>query len=394
MHLQQPLDRTPASSPDRRFPRGAATRLAQAASIALTAGVATPARAAEVTDLPPKFRGDVHVAYGGSFQQVGIAESAPDGTDRTFAVRNTVEHDLTFRLEGAVWKGVVVTLGLPITVQQRIFYPTDPATGLPAAREMLYEPSVGVGSFANGQPFAAPEYTSGGLQGAWIGVAVAPTSEHYRTSLPITSRLDLAVRTPGAKSTLYGQSRGASPGGAAIRLAGAFSAERGKANPYTSFSWTHELPATVPEVYDNEGHLLATDVAVRGDDKFDANLGAELVVREKPGTDLRVAIDVYAGFGYRGWQDMPSGFYLPDVLDISRGQTVTRSEYLLARGGLALDWAINRWAALRLGAEGRYITPHRIEDAYSAHTDPQSYEVGWTFGLVGRIRTKDDPATL
>lgn len=352
-----------------------------------------PAGAAEVTDLPPKFRGDVHLRYSGDFQQVGIAETAVDGKDLTYAIRNTLRHDLGIRLEGAVWKGVAVTVGLPITIQQSIFYPSD-ANGVPAAREMLYEPSTGIGSYANGQPFAAPTYTSGGLQGAWFGVAAAPLHESYDFGIPVTARFDVGVRTPGARSTLYGQARGASPGGAAIRLAAAFSAQRGKANPYASFDFTHELPATVPEVYDNEGHLLATDVEVRGDDRFDATLGAELIAVQKQGTDLRVAIDLYAGFGYRGWQDQASGFYLPDVLALSRDITVTRSEYMLARGGLALDWSFNRWVGLRLGAEGRYITPHRIENVYDAHTDPNSFEVGWSLGIVGRVRTKDDPATL
>jgi hypothetical protein len=364
------------------------------AFLCMAVALSLPATAAEVTDLPPKFRGDVHLRYGGDFQQVGIAETAPDGTDRTFAIRNTIRHDLGIRLEGAVWRGVAVTVGLPITIQQTIFYPTDPDTGLTAAREMLYEPSLGFGSYTNGQPYAAPAYQSGGLQGAWFGVAAAPFHESYDNGFPITTRFDLAVRTPGPKGTLYGQARGASPGGAAVRIAGAFSAQRGKANPYVSFDFTHELPTTVPEVYDNDGRLLATDITVRENDRFDATLGAELIAVQKPGTDLRVAIDLFAGFGYRGWQDQASGFYLPDVLELSRSITVTRSEYMIARGGMALDWSFNRWIGLRLGAEGRYITPHRIENVYDAHTDPNSFEVGWNLGIVGRVRMKDDPATL
>ena len=62
----------------------------------LTTALLLPVAAtgAEFTDLPIPLRGDVHVGYGGNFEQVGIAEPVNSGpeanTDRTFAIRNTV----------------------------------------------------------------------------------------------------------------------------------------------------------------------------------------------------------------------------------------------------------------------------------------------------------------
>jgi len=350
------------------------------------------ASAAEVTDLPPRFRGDVHVVYGGDFQQVGIAQADPEGVDQTWAIRNTMRHTLGLRLEAAVWNGVVVTVGLPIDVQQKISYPER--DGVSGAREMIYEPTTGQGSYASGQPITSTPIVSGGLQGAWFGVAAAPLSESYAFGIPVSSRLDIAVRTPGAKSTMYGPNRGGSPGGAALRLAAAFSTKRGRANPYFAFDYTHEFKATAPQVVLNDGTIVGTDIAVKGADKVDARTGAEIVLSEKPGTDSRVALDLYAGVGYRGWAAQPSGFWLPSVLDTTVGQSVSSGPYLLFRGGGAVDVHLNKYVGLRLGAEGRYITPYTVESAYDVHTDTGGYEVGWTFGVVGRVRGKDDPATL
>ena len=45
---------------------------------------------------------------------------------------------------------------------------------------------------------------------------------------------------------------------------------------------------------------------------------------------------------------------------------------------------------MRMGAEGQWFTPHTIEHLYEARTDPQSWGITWTAGLVGRVRLKDD----
>jgi hypothetical protein len=82
---------------------------------------------------------------------------------------------------------------------------------------------------------------------------------------------------------------------------------------------------------------------------------------------------------------------LPDVLPASRSIAVTTSEYLQFGGGAALDYHINEWIGLRLGADGRWMTPHRVEHPYAAKTDPESWGMSWYLNLVGRIRLKGEP---
>jgi hypothetical protein len=328
--------------------------------------------------MPPNLRGDVRVAYGGDFQQVGIEEG-----ESTFGIRNTLRHDLGIRAEFGAYHGIAVTVGLPVNIQQQIRYPT--------AREMLYEPVLDTGSFRNGAELTAPPaFDSGGVAGIWLGAAFAPISTRYKRSLPLDTRFELAVRTPGRKNTMYGPTRGGHPGGAALRIAAAFSARSRNVDPYITFNYTQEFDALVDSVVDNSGRTVATDITMRAPSVFDARAGAELILRDDPARWSLVTLDLYLGVGHRSWSDRASGFHLPDVLSTSQDISVTQSGHVVARGGAALRYEVNRWVGFRLGAEGRYITPHVIEHVYAARTDTQSYEVGWSLALVGRIRLKDD----
>jgi hypothetical protein len=330
-----------------------------------------------VTDAPPKFRGDVHVAYGGDFEQVGLEE----GT-QTYGIRNTTRHDLGLRFEVAVWEGVLVHIGLPITIQQRIAFP--------AAREMLFEPVTGEGSYENGQPIDASPIVSGGLQGAWFGVGAIPFSKRYARTLPVEMRFDISVRTGGRFQTLYGASRGGSPGGAALRIAGALSKQVGIADSYVSFSYQHEFAANV-DVVDNDGTIWSEELRIRPAGRLDAVIGTEIVAMEKADKSSRFAVDVHAAIGYRSWEDRASGFWLPSVLEPSRTVTVTMSDYVQLGVGAGIDYHLNRWLGLRMGAEGRYFTPRTVESTYSVRTDGPSFGVNWWAALVGRVRLKNDP---
>lgn len=367
--------------PDTALP----ARLATLALPVVLSAVALPSvgLGAEVTDLPPQFRGDVHVRYDGAFDQVGIEE---DGV--TYGLRNHLTHDVTIKLEAAVYQGVALYIALPIEASWRIWYPTG-TDGVPAARQMLYEPVSGQGTYVKGQPLeVAPDLSGSGLQGVWIGVAGAPFREDYHRGVPITSRFDVAVRTPARNQTMYGQGRGAAPGGVGLLVAGAFSADRGIAEPYLRLAYQGELASDVEVTY-ADGSSGGT-LRLRPASTVSATVGAELVAMDNPTTGSRFAFDLSLGMTYRSWSDVASGFWLPSVLPTSMGIPVTQGETVMVHGGAAIDVDITRYVGLRLGATGTYFTPYRIEHVYPMRTDGQSFAMSWTAGLVGRIRTKSD----
>ncbi len=104
---------------------------------------------------------------------------------------------------------------------------------------------------------------------------------------------------------------------------------------------------------------------------------------------------MFLGFGYRAWQDMPSGVYLPRVIDAARAIPVTSGDHLTARAGIGLVFDIQESVRGRTAIEGRYTTPYRLEHVYDARTTLDTFTIGWTVELTGvavvdKLRARKD----
>ena len=199
--------------------------------------------------------------------------------------------------------------------------------------------------------------------------------------------------TPSPNATLYStnnaSTRGAAPGGHGLFIGAAFSNNKGKGNPYMDFQLVWESPSNV-DIVDGNGQLVKTGATIRPATTIDMAAGVEVIASEQPDKDIRVAVDLFAGIGYRSWADLPSGFHLPDVLGQSSGLVVTQSDHVALRAGLALNYDINKWVGLRTGIEGRYYTPFTIENDYPVSTGIDSFQVAWVFALTGKVRLQSD----
>ena len=334
------------------------------------------ANATELTDVPPKWMGDVHIDYGAQLLWGGIDEG-----DVRIGYRKVVRHDLTFGLEFAAYHGIAVNLAFPVTA--RVNY------GFWDSLEMNYDPVSGLGSATSGDSIEDyPETTGSGLNGVWIGLAFAPFSENYDHGDQASWRLDIGLRTPSKKNNLWTVNkgkRGSGNGGTALKLAGAFSSKQGVAEPYIAVEYVMESKVTL-DIVDEEGTTWASDVEIRPASRIDARAGVEIIGSYNAESDVRIAVDVYSRFGYRSWSDVPSGLYLPSVLDTSRMFAVTSGEHILVAGGLGFDAHVHKYAGFRFGVEGRYYTPYRLEHTYAARTSTDSFELLITFDVIGRVR--------
>jgi len=335
------------------------------------------ASAADATSMPPRFRADLAVGYRGSFEQVGLEEQG-----ETYAIRDTLSHVVDIDLIGTVWSGLGITVGLPVLARQGISWP--------GAREMRIDPLTGEGSYQGGRALEVDPLTNGGLQGAWFGVAASPFREGWANSLPITWRLDLAIRTPGKNQTLYGDNRGGAPGGAALRLATAFSRQVGSTDTWMSFRYTREFAAKDVEVTLPDGTATGA-IDVREGDTIDARVGATFLLKDDPLKGIRTGIGLWAGIGWTGEARRPSGFWLPQVLDSTAGTVVVASDRLAARLGLDVRIDPAKQAGFRIGLQGAYLTPRVEEHVYPVATDVGSWSIGWNVTVLGRVRLKDDP---
>ena len=342
-----------------------------------------PALGAEVTDMAPGVGALVGVHYGGSALSGHLVE---DG--QTVASRRIQRHDLDVTAEVSPLEGVAITLGFDTTPSLRFAYPD--------AKTMVSEPATGGGSYLAGTSLPeTPVIAASGISGVWIGGAVAPIAERYAGTAGSTWRVDLAFRTPSRGNNLWTANdsgrRGVAPGGSALKVVGAFSSDRGVGNPYLQATYQREGAVSV-DVVDESGREWGA-IDLRPATTFDVRTGIEIVGYEAPpGEDpARFAVDVLLGMGYRSWEDIASGVYLPDVLDSGRGIPVTVGDHLSGRTGVALDYHVNPVVRGRTGFDFTYATPFRVEHVYDVRTSADTYTIGWFFTVQAAVPFTSPP---
>lgn len=336
-------------------------------------------QAAEVTEIPPAFRADLEVRYDGSFDFVSLDEA-----DQTVGRGTRFRHDINLRTEFSPLTGIAVGLQFPITAAW--------AMNWSESKQMTFDPTTGSGTYLNAEPTETNDgWKASGLQGVWLTAAFAPFSQSYgKEGLKQTVdwRLDVAYRT-GSKNVLWTNTdgkRGAAMGGGAWRLGAAFSTTRGASSPYLAMNAVLEGKAVDFDIVDDNGTTWAQGLPVDPPSTIDIVGGTEILSAQNQDIGYRFVVDMYVGFGYVSWGDVPSGLYLPSVLDVSREIPVTTSEYLRVKGGLATTVDFNKYIGMRLGAEGQYYTPHRLEHPYAVRTGLDTFGVNVTAELEGRIR--------
>lgn len=335
--------------------------------------------ATDITAMPPALRGDIHVGYSGDFGFVGLEEgSAYVGRADLF------RHDMLFGGEFAPIRGLAINLQVPYTPSWSLKWLE--------ARKMAYDPVQNTGSYATGETINdPPKLTASGTDGVWIGLAFAPFSASYGKGLlkqNVDWRLGLQYRTGGG-STLWSAPdghRGVAPGGSAWRLTAAFSTRRGDSCPYLGLDAVFEGKPVVLDIVDESGTTWATGLPIDAASHVDVRAGVEITDQEIAETGYRFAWDLYMGFGYTTWQDIPSGIFLPSVLDASRTIAVTEGDYVHGKAGMAAIVDINKYAGMRIGVEGGYKMPHTVENVYPIRWSADSFDVVANVSFEGRIR--------
>jgi len=329
--------------------------------------------------MPPKLRGDVRVDYLGTLEHGDLREG-----DDTYGRRHANRHDLLYTLEFAPIDGLSVWFRVDTTLTTAVAF-TDP-------HEMRYDPVTETGTYQGSAVLPGSEddfrRRGGGLDGLWIGVAAGPFSEARGITHPTKWRLDAGVRTPNPNNTFWTASnrhRGAAPGGTALLLRGAWSQENEPADVYLVGRFLYEGSSTV-DVTDDDGTTIASGVKVKPATEVDATAGVELIAGEDPALGERFAFDLFFGFGYRSYTEIPSGVLLPEVLELSRGEVVHGSAHVLGTGGLGLVYHLNRYFGARVAGTATYATPYRPEDVYPVRTGYDTVTVGIQASLEGHLR--------
>ncbi len=353
--------------------------------IVLLSLAALPAHAAEVTDLPPMLRGDVEVRFDLSVEDARLVESG-----ETVGKRRIADNQLVYAGTLSVYDGLALFFELPHGVGTNVSFGD--------AREMVVDADFGAGKEAGtmlgSDPIEDPPVVQGsGLEGTWVGIRGAPFSrdlfprQHDSTSW----LLELGYRFKD-KSNFWtvndAGKRGAGPGAPAFRFHGAWSTRYRASQPYVTTTLVRTGRITT-DVADASGQTTATGLVLRPASSADLGVGSELVAGtygEGPSAG-QVGIDCRLHFGYVSWQDIPSGLYLPSVLDLTTSQAATESEYAYVRGGLGVNWRIVEYVQLNLGGDVGTSSPRRIEHAYPVYTGMGTLD--WQVHALLRFRARD-----
>ncbi len=307
------------------------------------------AGAAEVTEVPDFLQGDALVAYGVDLQRYALKE----GTD---AVGLTTEEHHVLSLEavvGAPYSAVFVRL--PYGLRHRVAYPDT--------RKMIYDPIEEEGSLASSEPQATPRdaIEGRGIEGIWIGARGVPFSETRGNQS--TWVVELAYRF-GDRTSIWTVDdagvRGSGVGAPALQVRTAFSGQRSSHRPYLEATLLQTGSIAV-DLQDSSGTSVG-QAYVAPASQAAVLAGVEVLTRET-GTGW-FALDFRTRFAYSSYAELPSGFYLSDVLADTDGLLVTRSEHLTMSGGMGFRWQLFKYLRLGLGAELDVHTPYRIEHPY------------------------------
>ena len=345
-------------------------------SLILLPLASTVAWSADVTDVAPWLRGDVVIDYAYSSERSKLLEG-----DELVANRQITDSLLTIGGNFSVAPGAAIYFALP--------YYTGTRIGFEDAQQMVIDPGTNSGTMLETATLdPQPEVFGKGMGGPWIGARGTPFSSTLFADRgdKVTWLLDVGYRFQDKTSlwTSTGTDHGAGPGSAAFRMGTAFSTNIKISEPYLGLSYTRTVPLRTT---DNTG--LQADQIVQTASEANVLAGVEVVAYDEGSSGTRVAFDFHANLSMRTWQDVPSGIYLPSVLEASTSLVATQEENAAISGGIGLKYRVMEWAQLELGGDMGTVTAYQVEHFYPVSTGMGT--MTWDVHARLTLRGRDQP---
>jgi len=342
------------------------------------AQLTSSAWAADVTEFAPKYRGDVDIIY-----DVDVARLRLEEEGATVAKQQQVNHELTYAGSFSFFKGAAVFFELPHYAKSAVQYDS--------AQDMVFDPNQDAGTMIGTDELSKmPSELGGGMGGAWVGLSGTPLHETVYASR--SDRVSIVFEGGYRfkdKSNFWSYRdngvRGAGPGASAWRLGMGFSTTNHASTPYIQSTLIRSGRINM-DVTNAAGKTVASNIQVRPASSANMRVGGEIQLGEWGENDSAIALDGHTDFGYIGWQDIPSGIYLPAVLEASQSTTITESEYAYVQLSLGVNWRIMELAQLNIAGEFGTESPHRLEHLYNVSTGLGNYNWGIHTDLRFRVR--------
>ncbi len=251
--------------------------------------------------------------------------------------------------------------------------------------EMKYDPITQSGSYLDTPQIEDFSRNGGGLEGVQLGLYFYPFHSKIYSNRGDVGNWQMGViyRSPD-KTHFYAPdedgARGSGVGSQGFGVHTPFSKKQRGVEPYLSVrairsgQWTGDIR-------DDEGKLYKEQATFEPAHTVDFRAGTEIYLQDDVALASYITLDLFGQYKYSSFQAIPSGTYLPNVLETTQDTIITQTELVSIEGGIGTNVQINSLYALRFSGQVGFLSPQRIEHIYQINT------LGtFQWGLFGELR--------
>jgi len=251
--------------------------------------------------------------------------------------------------------------------------------------QMKYDPLSQTGSYLDTPPIDDIQRSGNGLQGAELALNFYPFHTKIYSNRGDAGNWQMgAVYRTGDKSNFFtvdeGGSRGSGIGASAFGIQTAFSNKNKHVEPYLVMKALRSNSFQA-ELRGDDGTLYARTADIRPANTVDIRGGTEFYIKDDVALASYITLDLFGEYRYQSFQAIPSGVYLPSILESTQDTIITQTELVSIQGGIGTNVQINSLYAFRLSGQAGFASPQRIEHIYEINT-----QGSFQWGVFGEMR--------
>ncbi len=331
----------------------------------------TSVEAGTFTDAPGALQGDVAINH-----HFGVRTDSIYQEDQMVGSRSHQRNNTQLLMKIGLVDFMSADVVLPIGSESIAFE---------GVYEMKYDPLSQTGSYLDTPAIQDVVRSGKGLEGTELALNFYPfhTKIYSNRGDAGNWQMGLVYRMKD-KTNLFtvtpdGQ-RGSGIGASGFGIQTAFSNKSKNVEPYLvmkairSNSFDAEMRGDDGTLYSNgETFSPAHTVDIRG--------GTELYLLDDVALASYITLDLFGEYRYQSFQAIPSGIYLPSVLESTQDTIITQTELVSIQGGVGTNIQLNSLYGFRLFGQAGFASPQRIEHIYEVST-----QGSFQWGVFSEIR--------
>ena len=333
--------------------------------------VGNSAQAGTFTDAPGALQGDVALQH-----QFQVSSDSIYQEDNIVGDRTLNQHTSALVMRIGLLNFMSADIRLPVGSESLSFS---------NVYEMKYDPLSQTGSYLDTPEIADVTRSGNGLQGTELALNFYPFHTKIYSNRGDTGNWQMGVvYRVGDKTNFYtvddSGSRGSGIGASAFGIQTAFSNKNKHVEPYLVMKALRSNSFTA-DVRADDGTLHATSKTISPSNTVDIRGGTEIYLKDDVALASYVTLDLFGAYRYQSFQSIPSGIYLPSILESTQDTIITQTELVSIQGGVGTNIQINSLYAFRFSGQAGFASPQRIEHIYEVNTQGT-----FQWGVFGEMR--------